>query len=238
MSRYYKYNGLELPSVTTITGQLDKPALMPWAANCAIDYLIEDIDNNVDHRFDIGLEWVTLSSVHITAESARKNYRTVSRKALDIGSRVHGAIEDYLNIGKEPYNPSDEVLSAFLAFLEWFDENNVQPIQAEKTVYGEKYAGTCDLVCLLDGEKYLIDFKSSKGIYPEMRYQVAGYRQTDESIKGCGILRLDKITGLPEWKDTSSTYEDDRRVFNILVDLWWATHPRKRAQFEKIKEAA
>ena len=70
-----------------------------------------------------------------------------------------------------------------------------------------------------------------KGIYDEMRYQVAGYRSAVGDCEGCGILRLDKESGLPEWVDTSDTYEDDLSVFNILTDLWWARQPKKRNLF-------
>ena len=44
MARYYKKDGKKLPSVTTITGQLDKPALTYWAANCACDYIIQELE--------------------------------------------------------------------------------------------------------------------------------------------------------------------------------------------------
>ena len=44
-TRYYTFNGKKLPSVTTITGQLDKSgALTYWAAGCAADYILEHIE--------------------------------------------------------------------------------------------------------------------------------------------------------------------------------------------------
>ena len=75
-----------------------------------------------------------------------------------------------------------------------------------------------------------------------MRYQVAAYRNAQqdsiikrfgtekfwehgEYIEGCGVLRLDKETGLPEWKDTSKTYEQDLKVFNSMVQLYYDRHP-------------
>ena len=69
--------------------------------------------------------------------------------------------------------------------------------------------------------------------YPEHRYQVADYRQTDQGIEGCGVLYLNKETGRPLWRDSSGTYDGDRNVFNILVELWWASHPVKTKQFNK-----
>jgi hypothetical protein len=64
-----------------------------------------------------------------------------------------------------------------------------------------------------------------------MKYQVAGYRSTFTDVAGCGILRLDKETGYPEWVDTSDTYQNDLLVFNVLTSLWWLRNPKKREQF-------
>lgn len=224
--RLYPYGDRELPSVTTITGQLDKSGpLTYWAANCACDYIFSQIDSKLDS--DKSCPY-TAEELFPIIESARKNFRKVSRKALDIGSAVHQAIECYLQTGEEPQNPSEQILSAFLAFLEWKDSwQTFEPIKTEYTVYYPEehgYAGTLDLLVKLDGNVYVIDFKSSKGIYPEMRYQVAAYRAAvkDRPVLGCGILRLDKETGYPEWKDTSSTYEKDLNVFMKLCELWWA----------------
>ena len=237
MSRYYLKDGFELPSVTTITGLLDKPALVGWAVKMVVLYVLERIS---------GMKSIGVKKLIGILEDAKGNYRKVSQKALDIGSAVHNAIEHYLKTGEEPKDPHDQVLAAFLAFLMWKDKYLVEVISTEETVYGTKYAGTQDLKAIIDPEgragepgreayykKYVIDFKSSSGIYPEMRYQVAGYRQTDKEIEGNGVLRLDKETGLPEWKDISDSYEIDVAIFNHLTEIWWLTHPRKLKQFEE-----
>lgn len=242
MARYYKKDGKELPSVTTITGQLDKPALVGWAANSACNYVMQEIEklSYPDSPVSPSLQIVRIDDLRAVVDSARSNYRSVSKDAMDIGSRAHDAVDQYLKTGREPFKPEERVLSAFLSFLEWKDSVQFVSLETEKTVYGPNYAGTCDMICMLNGKKYLIDLKTSSGIYPEMRYQVAAYRQTDPTIEGCGILRLDKKEGFPEWKDTSATYDEDRAVFNILADLWWASHPLKRRQYQANhkKEAA
>lgn len=226
MGRMYKHPvGVDVPSCTHITGQLDKPALTYWAAGAACDYILDNIEGDNGR--------VNFNELMPIIESARKNFRTVSRVALDAGSRIHEAIEVYLKTGKEPYTKDDQVVSGFLAFLEWKDAHKVEPIQLEYTVYGYDWAGTLDFYGMFDGKKYVIDWKSSKGIYDEMRYQVAGYRSAVGDCEGCGILRLDKTTGLPEWVDTSKTYEEDLSIFNILTDLWWSRHKSKREQFLK-----
>ena len=215
--------GAEVPRTTSITGQLDKSGpLTYWAAGATADYIIEKLNKfpNCDKE--------TLFSI---IEASRKNFRNVGKSAMDTGSRIHDAIEQYFKTGKEPLNPSDQVMSGFLAFLEWKDIHKVEPIHLEHTVYGYDWAGTLDFYGLFDGKKYVIDWKSSKAIYDEMRYQVAGYRSASGDCEGCGILRLDKESGLPEWVDTSSTYQEDLSVFNLLVNLYWARNPKKLKQF-------
>ena len=226
MSRTYQHPvGVPVPSCTTITGQLDKSAALTyWAAGAACDHILEKLNK-------VWATSIPIDDIFPIIESARKSFRTVSRKALDAGSRIHEAIEVYLKTGKEPFTKDDQVISGFLAFLEWKDAHKVEPIQLEYTVYGYDWAGTLDFYGWFDGRRYVIDWKSSKGIYDEMRYQVAAYRSAVGDCEGCGILRLDKETGLPEWVDTSKTYEEDLSVFNILTDLWWARNKSKREQF-------
>ena len=227
-TRKYKHPvGCDVPSCTTITGQLDKSgALTYWAAGAACDYVWDNLCESLEYG---NIDSKVLLPV---LEKARKNFRSVSKSAMDTGSRIHGHVEQYFKTGKEPLKPSNEELSAFLAFLEWKDAHKVEPIQLEHTVYGYDWAGTLDFYGVFNGKKYVIDWKSSKGIYDEMRYQVAGYRSAVGDCEGCGILRLDKTTGLPEWVDTSDTYEDDLSVFNILTNLWWARHPKDLAKFK------
>jgi len=186
---------------------------------------------------------------------ARFAYKTVSDKALDVGSEVHNAIEKYFKNDCVPtvLKISKQGDSAFGAFLEWARKHNLKPIELEKTVYGSRWAGTLDFYGYFDDKLFVIDWKTSKprnkktgkGIYPEMRYQVAAYRDAMEQpsaiepfetipCEGCGVLRLDKETGMPDWNDTSKTFERDYQVFKRMVDLYFERHPRIAKRFEGI----
>lgn len=210
--RFYTKDGQKLPSVTTILGILNKPALVPWAANAACDYILANLDAKETH---------TSIYLHSVVEAARKNYRTIGRQAMDIGSTVHEIVHGYLKTGTEPKIDSEPVLAGFLAFLEWVDTHKVEPFESEITVYGDGYAGTTDLVAFVDGKLTLVDMKVSKGIYDEYPLQIAAYRAAyPGNLEASGILRLDKETGYPEWKDFSSQYEHDLRAFLLLKDYW------------------
>ena len=171
--RLYKKNGKSYPSSTTICGQLDKSGpLTYWAAGCAGDYVIDKVNSE---------KKLTRSKVIAFAEESKKKFRSVLKKAGDIGTAVHKAIEYYLKTGKEPVIDEDKILAGFVAFLEWAEKHKLKDPMCEVTVYGPNYAGTCDCICLLDGVPTILDFKTSKAPrdgkpYEEWRYQVASYR--------------------------------------------------------------
>jgi hypothetical protein len=189
---------------------------------------------------------------HVTPndlDKARFEFRNVSKKACDIGSEAHNAIEKHLQ-GKDYALITKRAKRSFQAFLDWQKEVDLKPIKLEHTVWGDRWAGTLDFVGNYKGKLYVIDWKTSKAFYPEMNYQVAAYRNAAQypcledicnsngfypldKIEGCGILRLDKEFGMPYFKDTSKSYERDFVVFNFMVDLFYARHPRIRKKFEE-----
>ena len=260
MARYPKMNDPGgknvIPSVTEIIGDCtDKSgALTQWAANQVVEWIRENCE-----CADDPCDYYMVDNDELN--EARFNFKTVSQKALNIGSEVHAIIENYLKwimyqkggIFKLPIHITPEARNSINAFYEWADEHNLEPISLEQTIYGNGWAGTLDFRGFMrhkdwDRKKaYIIDWKSSKAHYPEMRYQSAAYRSESDPIiqeyngikltypiEGCGVLRLDKETGLFDWKDTSKSYEQDLRIFHRMVDLYFERHPiiRKRARGE------
>lgn len=103
------------------------------------------------------------------------------------------------------WSPSllERVRAGINAFLNWFVENDVQFLHAEKLVYSPThgFAGLVDAVANVNGKRTLIDYKTSKGVYTEMRYQVAAYclafeEEYGKSLDGAMILHFDKETGV------------------------------------------
>lgn len=123
-----------LPSATTITGQLDKSGpLTWWAVNSMREYLFDKLEEPGKQGEFI----FTKEMLYPLIEEARKNFRSVGKKARDIGTLVHEAIEQWFKSKIEPSkNSPDEVIAAFLAFFEWMEQNQVEVIATEKVVYG------------------------------------------------------------------------------------------------------
>jgi len=222
----YELNGVEYPSVTTITGILDKPALIQWAANCAVDYVAGNLDRLKSDNVHEG---------EAVLEEARKAHKTVKDEAAGNGTMVHRAIELYIN--HEPYEDlltTDAAKTAFSAFLSWEDKNHVLWEKTECEVVSEEhgYAGRFDAIATINGHRYLVDFKTSKGIWDEMKYQLCAYMQAyneteSEKIENIAILHLDKETGEPTFKPIEKDIDRMTTLFNFLTMTYYLLANRR-----------
>ena len=90
MTHYYKHNGFSKPGVTSIiSDSMDKPQLVQWAANMAVEYIKDNCCITREH------ESYLVSDEDLA--NARFHYKTVSKTALDVGSETHQAIEELFN---------------------------------------------------------------------------------------------------------------------------------------------
>jgi hypothetical protein len=229
MARYYEKDGKKLVSVTTIISDCcDKSAaLTAWAANMVCLWIRENCRSNMRKNKMTGDEEFYYNVFEEDLQEAKTHFRDVSKTALDIGSQVHAAIEDYFLTGTVR-KLKGQAMSAFNAFLEFKDKHKMipDPDGIEQKVYSDYWAGTLDYKGLFDGKLYTIDFKSSKAIYMDsMGPQIAAYHSLTNA-ECSGILRLDKETGLPEFKDTTKRHFQDLAIFNTMVDLYFLRHPR------------
>lgn len=226
--RSYNINNVEYPSVTTVLGLLDKgEMLLQWGVNCALNYV---------RQHALTEDWETV------LQMAKNNWREARDEAADIGHEIHDLIKLYIRHGRDAvgsYRP--EVENGFLAFLQWESDNGIIWIESEKQIFDpiHGFAGTLDAKCRftkgdLAGRIFVIDFKSSKGIYDGYAEQVAAYRHADSlttsiPADGCGILRLDKTTGIPEFKDMSDVYEKKLAFFLKLLECYYLQKNRRLA---------
>ena len=220
----YEKDGITYPRCTEIIKDCSNnaDALIQWAANQTVEWIRENAAPIE------GGYWIPDENL----DKARFNFRETSQIALDVGSEVHNAIEKHLQ-GKPFDLTSEQAKNAFAAYLEWKEGVELEPIALEKPVFGKTWAGTMDFYGKYKGKLYVIDWKTSKAFYmTEMGAQIAAYRSCIPEVEGCGILRLDKETGMPDFKDFSKRYERDLEVFNKMVELYLLKHPRIAKRFE------
>lgn len=222
-TRKIKINNIEIefPSVTQILNIKDKPALINWAVNSMAEWIRQN--SPID---DYGLYVLSEGAL----EKAKREYRNISKEALDIGTAVHDMILEYTKTGKKDFDfENEQIEKSFNSFLDWEESNKVEWLESEKMVINlvHGYNGRFDAIAKVNGKITLIDFKTSKGIYTEMKEQLGAYwfaykekkdnyvfdimdRDDKEytvedlepkyKIDSFGILRLDKVTGFPEWR--------------------------------------
>lgn len=183
---------LQLWSVTTILGAVDKPALLYWSAEqtalAAVHSestwrgMLADDDPGCEHTDAAdcaAVKWL---------RDARFRRPKGLRSATQLGADVHDACEQYVLTGIRP--EVDPEVAPFLdRFDEWLQRFGPSYQATEVAVYhpDHSYAGTADGFLTLAGVRYIFEIKSSRKHvdargkpttpYPEqVGLQLAAYR--------------------------------------------------------------
>ncbi len=223
----------QMPSWSGVLGLLDKSdALIPWAVKMCVEYIKDNAINVKTSDYSIDGVFVNDSIL----EESKKAHRNIVKDAGDIGTQVHGIIERYIKNGRDAVGDlRDEVQNGFLAFLEWEQKNRVEWLASEVRVF-DSFAGVCgtfDAIAKIGDIYYLIDFKTSKGFYNTFGLQLGGYYRSLKEYKmpfrvtGAGVLRLDKQTGIPEFKDYSKDIERHAKNAALLARLYYSLAKRR-----------
>lgn len=160
---YQRGEGVYYPSVTTILQYMPK--------NKFFEMWLKDVGHNAD---------------------------LIMRRAGKEGTQVHEAIETLLDgeelhwmddYGNAKYN--EKVWEMINKFVDFWTTCKPELISTEEFVYSDeyRYAGTADLVCKLDGEVWLIDFKTSNSLHKSYDLQLASYAKALRESKGVEIER-------------------------------------------------
>lgn len=165
---------------------INKPALMHWAANAEREYVVEAAASLHSLLPSLRLSKDDYKQRLLAKLGKGKAFSRVSRKALDVGSQVHSMVEYTLRtelghkVSRTP-ELTGEALRAFESWQRWRDKTHLVPIHVEQTIWSDdhEFAGTPDLVAQIDigngPELVILDWKTSKGIYLEMKLQNAAY---------------------------------------------------------------
>lgn len=213
-SRYYRRNGMYYPSITYVLVSYPKgKQFEEWLKNMgrAADYVV--------------------------------------KKASEEGTQVHELVEEYLE-GKEvnflnqfnnpQHNP--DVWMMFLRFVEFWEIYKPKLIETEVHLFSDEYevAGTCDLICEIEGELWLIDVKTSNMMHSTYELQTSIYGQCYKECYGkeidrYGILWLksskrrlnkEKMTGKGwEMITPTRTQTENLEIFKMVKRLFDLEHP-------------
>jgi hypothetical protein len=224
-----------VPSVTTILGIMDKPAVGVFKAKEAARAIYRRFSAA---RLAVGpedeaIKWA-LSEADKVRDLAASFGSSVHLLADLVGNAPQGQESDPTGFGVDestyPY------IEAYRGFLGRYSASAI--VSSEKAVWSLKgYAGTYDLLMMIEDDLWLIDIKTSgKGPYPEWGLQLAGYRWADyivlpgspelfpmPQIQRAGVLHLRPDLYLDTgWRliEYPITYALDYRSFLSALDLW------------------
>lgn len=183
-TRYYNSAKKQLPSVTTILDIISKPQLLSWAHQCGLD---------------------------------GKDYRKVREEAANIGTIGHAMCEAYLRgmeLDTSNLNPQHVATAetTFIKFMTWWDESGFEVLETECKLVSEQHqvGGTADIIARDPQDKvWLIDLKTSKGIYEDYYIQASAYADIWEE---CRLATIDNIAIVRIGKEEAGDFEV-RKVF-------------------------
>lgn len=175
---YKLKNGQEVPSVTTIIGNVlgfNKNILIQWSKSLAFKGI--NSDKIKDESALIG------TSTHYLIETKILNEK-INKDKLK-------------HLSKEQLI---QVTNAYKSWKKWEEEwCPEQFVHSELELVSEEYefAGTVDIICKKNNELYILDNKTSNSLHMEMIIQLGAYKllyeeNYPEKINHCGIIKIQK----------------------------------------------
>lgn len=213
-------------SATGVTKMLDKSqALLPWAVGLVGTHITSTIQARTCETFSKEEIYLVVGEAVLKPEEAK----VAGGKTGDI---IHDFAHDFakaemtgLTHPKIPVDKmalftkeeKDKALNGINAFLDWFNNHEVEFLAMEKVLYynsllagdskeGEEiveFLGIMDCLAKVNGTILVLDYKTGKRVYTDQRYQLSGYRKAWNSnpdnkklfAKGSQVLSFSKDTG-------------------------------------------
>lgn len=180
---------------------------------CSIDRKAKLIDYFDEHWYDVGNNVILPSVTSILDKTLSKGYgfnqwlmntgnesKVIAREAAESGSKLHNAIENLINggtVSAELGNYTKEEWKKLNDWVNWYKTLKIKPISTETTVFDEElgYAGTADFICKINGEVWLLDWKTGNSIHDTAYLQVASYwhawnLRNKPKIQRCGVVHV------------------------------------------------
>lgn len=217
---YTLRDGTPVPGVTTIIGQLDKPALVGWAGKKVAEFAVEH-----------GKQCYAAGQAGTRAPAfPRWNdilYRQRDQAAED-GTTAHDLFERHLR-GEKVWR-KDETDAAWLAFenaKHWLSSSGLDVDAHETPLVSEcfGYGGTPDAIARQGDVVCLADWKTG-GVYESHIIQMAAYAALLKECQGIAIDGVHLVRFSREHGDFTHHFwsrdllVDGWRVFEHLLGIW------------------
>lgn len=159
----YHIDGLKVPSTTDILQVLAKPALIQWAAKQAAAAVFAD------------------PQTYDTAEKAAASVNARKGEAADRGKAVHNLIEEWTRGRLDAVVMPPDLMGYVEGFRMFVRAWNPQTLYTECLILNKThgYAGRVDWIGTIGDQVWMIDFKTSKAVWPEFGLQLTAYKNAE-----------------------------------------------------------
>lgn len=168
-------------SITTALGAEDKPAIRAWERQQIAAFAVTHVEEIAMKQPEVAYRYLQAVPKFLTPEKHDEipldlDVWSAAEYALndaaEAGTWIHNYIEDYFN-DNFPEDPiREDHYQMVEAFHEWESRHEIEVLSTERTVYGDRYAGTADLFARIDGVVSLVDWKSSRNIQTSHKAQL------------------------------------------------------------------
>jgi hypothetical protein len=185
-----------LSGATSYTGLLDKSdALIPWALGKMEEKALELAGNDPTAVITVQ----ELQSILSVAKNAPEEAKL---RAAGIGDYVHLFAEEYskdrseagaydrmmTTMGAPTPEDKKKIDAGVTGLVKFLYDEKIEILEAEQIIYSRDYGftGMFDAIVQWKGKRYLVDYKTSNGVYNEHYFQAAAYLKAYEEEEGRG----------------------------------------------------
>ena len=213
----YIRNNEYVVGMSTILGKLASPMLENWKIANQVNAIKKEMEK----------QGISIDKIETIILNAKTNAKKQGDNILNIGSMVHKFCEMWLK-GEKFTDPEDPVIKGcFEKFKKFWKKHKLKVIESEKILYSERgFCGTLDLVAKDPSNNlWLIDIKTSKGVFINMVHQLHGYKlayeeQTGGDFEARHILykkeHLKAFLGLLSCHKSELMFNEQVRKYNQL----------------------
>lgn len=174
--------GDTLMSVTTALSAVDMPGLRQWERQQVAAFAVAHAEQILAKDEEVAYRYLMAVPKFLTPEKADALDPEVDvwnaaeyalNEAANTGTFIHEYIEQHLLGNFTPSIYRDDHYQMVEAFHNWEAEHDIEVLSTERTVFGDGYAGTADLMARIDGVVTLLDWKSSRAVRDPHKAQLA-----------------------------------------------------------------
>jgi len=229
----YRLDSKPVKGVTTlINAGYPKPALPRWSAKTVAEF-VADRPDQVEALRAMGRAPMIDALKAVPWES-----RDV---AAARGTDVH-ALADRIIHGQE-VTPPEHLLGYVQGYIDWLDKHDVEVLHTERPVANRKwwYAGTFDAIARIGADVWLLDWKTSTGVYGDNALQLSAYRGAEFLIDLQGnelaMPPVDRIGIVHIRPDGSDLYEvrDPEAAWKDFLHVAWLAKAKDRIDAQLVR---